>query len=420
MSKDKRSELVRIDSRGVAHPIGVVASQRMRVREGAFRMLPSPDHVIMMRYTGEDGKRDASDGAVVRLAGEITEAGAMLDVLAMIAQANWRGELVVHETERTRSIFFDQGNVVGVTTTADDERLGSVLYRYGAITDEQRATILEKMKGGARFGEAASQAGVLSTEELYQYISKQVGEVVFATLTVGDGTFFFLDGFDDSRLASRHVVSASGLLMDSVTRMDEMQYFRQKIPSSDYVPVRLDNPNPPSEGLTETFAAIDGKCSVEELGRRTGKGEFDTSKTLYALIQSKHVAIHPPRAAGGPAGLVNVANSALRVVHSLADSAGKGGTIRQSLSSFAVGAGVYDILFRGAGPDENGVLDAKTVADNSVLVAAGGDPENVLKQMLHEYVSFALFSAGTALGSERENELKREVGPVLAKLRPQG
>ena len=27
------------------------------------------------------------------------------------------------------------------------------------------------------------------------------------------------------------------------------------------------------------------------------------------------------------------------------------------LSSFAVGAGVYDILFRGAGPDAEGVLD---------------------------------------------------------------
>jgi hypothetical protein len=43
----------------------------------------------------------------------------------------------------------------------------------------------------------------------------------------------------------------------------------------------------------------------------------------------------------------------------------------------------------------------------------------MLKQMLHEYVSFALFSAGTALGSDRESALKREVGPLLAKLRPQ-
>ena len=70
--KDRRSELVRIDVRGEAHPIGNVASQRMRARAGAYRILPAPEHVVFMRYTGEDGRRDAGDGAVVRLSGEVT------------------------------------------------------------------------------------------------------------------------------------------------------------------------------------------------------------------------------------------------------------------------------------------------------------------------------------------------------------
>jgi hypothetical protein len=117
---------------------------------------------------------------------------------------------------------------------------------------------------------------------------------------------------------------------------------------------------------------------------------------------------------------VSFANSALRAIHRLSDGAGKGQALRESLASFAVGAGVYDMLFRGAGPDETGALEPNRVADNSRVVASGADAENVLKQMLHEYVSFALFSAGTALGSEKDAELKKEVGPVLAKLRPQG
>lgn len=54
--KDSRSELVRIDSHGQAHPIGNVASQRMRARTGAYRILPAPNHVVFMRYTGEDGQ----------------------------------------------------------------------------------------------------------------------------------------------------------------------------------------------------------------------------------------------------------------------------------------------------------------------------------------------------------------------------
>lgn len=418
--KDTRAELVRIDSRGTAHPIGVVASQRLRAREGTYRLLPAPDHVVFMRFTGEDGRRDQADGAVVRLAGEITGPGVVTDVIALIGQTGWRGELVVADGETTRSIFFEQANVVGVQTTAPDERLGAVLYRYGAIDEQQQQQILDKMNSGLRFGEAASEAGVLSTEKLYEYIGKQVEEVVFATLSVADGTFFFLDGFDDARLVSRHTVSAGALLMDAVTRMDEMRYFQQKIPSSEYVPVRVETVHPPPDEFAATYQAIDGKASVEEIGRVTGAGEFATTKHLYALVQSKHVAIHPPRFSGGPTGLVTFANSALRVIHKLADEAGKGRALRDSLASFAVGAGVYDILFRNAGPDDAGALDADTVAENSLIVTSGADAENVLKQMLHEYVSFALFSAGTALGSEKDGELRKEVGPVLAKLRPQG
>jgi hypothetical protein len=38
--------------------------------------------------------------------------------------------------------------------------------------------------------------------------------------------------------------------------------------------------------------------------------------------------------------------------------------------------------------------------------------------VLLEYVSFALFSAGAALGPEREMALSRQVGPMLTRLRP--
>ncbi len=416
--KSTRDELVRIDNTGVAHPIGVTASQGLRAREGAYRLLPSPKHVVFMRFTGEDGERDASDGAVIRLAGEITTPGAICDVLALIGQAGWRGELVVSDGEQTRSIYFEQGNVVGVQTTCNEERLGMVLYRYGAVSRAQLDEIVEKMNWGMRFGEAAAEVGALSHEKLYQYIGRQVEEVFAATITIADGTFFFLDDFDDDRLVSRHTVSVSALLMDGVTRMDEMRYFRQKVPAADYVPVKMEGVAPPAEEYIKTYDAIDGKLSVEDIGRLNGKGEFGTTKDLYALVQSKHVSIHMPRSSGGSAGIVNLANGALRIIHAYADRADKGDALRASLASFAVGAGVYDMLFRGAGPDKEGTLDAKGVSDNAVMVASGSDPENVLKQLLHEYVSFALFSAGTALGSGIEGELKKEVSPILTKLRP--
>ena len=60
------------------------------------------------------------------------------------------------------------------------------------------------------------------------------------------------------------------------------------------------------------------------------------------------------------------------------------------------------------------------MAENSVAIAGDADQDNLLKQMLHEYVSFALFSAGAALGSSAEAELVKQVTPALVGLRPQG
>src|SRR5262245_23328903 len=134
--EEDRDELVRIDGTGAAHPVGKVASQRLRARQGAFRLMPAPQHLVVMRFVGEDGKRDDVDGPVFRLAGEITSAGTLCDIVALIGQAGWNGELAVLEGAANRSIFFEQGHVVGALSTAQGERIGEVLYRYGALTED--------------------------------------------------------------------------------------------------------------------------------------------------------------------------------------------------------------------------------------------------------------------------------------------
>jgi hypothetical protein len=372
-----------------------------------------------MRYTGEDGRRDESDGAVVRLAGEITRPGALCDIMAMLAQTGWRGELFVVEGELKRSLFFDQGNILGVSTSAETEHLGAVMYRYGALAKEEHDAIMTRVRGGARFGDAAVELGLTTREQVYAHIRRQIEAVTFAALLVADGTYFFLDGFDESRLVTGQAMSANALLMDAVTQIDEMRYFRSKIPSKDHVIVRTDNREQPSDELLVCYEAVDSKRSVEEIGRVTGKGEFAVTKQIYALVQSKHVLVRPPRL-GGPAALVSTANEGLRLVYQAAQANHQWSAVETSLASFAVGAGVYEILFIGAGPNATGEIHATKVADNSLVVAAGTDPEELVKQLMHDYLSFAVFTAGALLGSADEDKLKREVAPILALLRPVG
>jgi hypothetical protein len=215
------------------------------------------------------------------------------------------------------------------------------------------------------------------------------------------------------------VVSANALLMDAVTRLDEIRYFREKIPSADHVPQK--NPQlteaPPEEYL-QTYELIDGERSIMELGRVSGRGEFDTTRDIYALLRTKHVVLGPPTLSGGLSAIVSLANDALLRIHRYVDAEGTGQELRARLESFASGAGVYDLLLRGAGPDEHGELDVDRVAENVGLVALGQKPELVLRQMLHEYVGFGLFSAGSALSHDKEKELKAEVGSIVTRLQP--
>ncbi len=415
--REPRAELVRIDSRGEAHPIGTVASQRLRARAGTYRLLPSPPHIVFLRYTGEDGRRDVEDGAIVRLAGEITAPGALADVIALVGQAGLRGELAVASGDSVRSIFFDRGEIVGAVTDVEDERIGSILYRFGAIDARARDAALAHMSPGQRFGEVVVMLGMVSQETLYRHISKQIEEILFATLGVSDGAFYFLDGFDDARLPVRHSVNAGALLMDCVTRMDELKFFRQKIPSAEHVPALVDgHAAPPGQG--GVFGAIDGRRSILEIGRLAGLGEFETTKQVFALVQSHHVVIRPPRVTGGPAAIVAAANGVLEAVFRATGAAGKSAEVSASLSAFASGAGVYDVLLRGAGPDDQGQLAADKVAANAELIAGDADASEVLKRMLHDYVSFALFSAGAALGASAEAALLKSVREMLAVIKP--
>jgi hypothetical protein len=374
-----------------------------------------------MRYTGEDGRRDEEDGAIVKLAGEITAPAALCDVLAMMVHTRWRGELMVLSEDGVRSVFMENGNIVGATTTVEAERLGQVMFRYGALDEGQLQAILLALEEqpGMRFGEAAASLGFLREENVYHYMGKQVEEIVFAALEVGDGTFFFLDGFDPARLASHHVLSTNMLLMDAVTRLDEMRYFKNKIPSADWVPVRGDRREAPAAELLPILEAVDGRRSVAEIGRITLGGEFEVTKALFALAQSKHVSIHPPRMEGGPRAMVGAANSALRTIHQRVDSAGKGTAFRESLAGFAAGGGIHELLFHDAGPDSRGSLEPARIHDNLAHVASG-DEEALLKESLHGYVSFALFAAGALLGSEAETELGHDILEVMHQLQPSG
>jgi hypothetical protein len=404
-----RDDLLRVDGTGTVHPVGRAASQLLRPRVGDWRLIPSPKNLIIaLSMSGGD--------AVLKLAGEIRTPGALSDIVALAAQSQWRGELTVLTEAGTRIFYFEGGMVIGASTTVAEERLGETLYRFGVITREQLERIVKaSTESGKRLGETAIDLGYVAAERLFEMMARQVEEVFYAAVHVSEGSFYFFDRFDEKHIIRRHNLNAGALLIEAARRMDEMRFFREKIPNDGYIPVRVPGKKPPDE-FADVFAKMDGTASIADIGRAIGQLEFEVTRATFQLVTNGCAYVVAPRP-HGPEAIVETFNPALAAIHESCDAVSKGAELREGLSRFATGGGIYDPLFMGAGPLADGTLKPSRIANN-IAALAGEDPDAWLVGLMNDYVGFALFHAESLLPRDQQSVLMGQVMEILKPLRP--
>jgi hypothetical protein len=412
-------DLVRIAPSGEVNAEGARAARRLQARAGVFELLPSPPHYVVLRQHEGDAPARAC-----LLSGEIRSPGILCDVLSFIAHTGWRGEFQVQDLDdgTSRSIFFEDGSIVFAQSTAVNERLGEVLYRYGVLTREQVTACADASADGSlRFGEAAVKLKLLTRESVFNHMSQQTEEIVYGMLLSSRGMFYFVDEVDEAQLSWRQPLSIANLVREGIRRMHETRYFRARIPSEHHVPVRVPRRPPPGADPLGVYAAIDGKLSVADLGRRARAGEFEVTRAVFQLIQSGHVSVRRPRLA--PADVVAAYNRAVGLILRELDAIDEGDAVREQLAEFTRQRGMSDML-RGAGPSDDGTFDAAVIARNSS--SEGDNVEQRLAGGLYETASYALFLARPHLrrrdtGQARDvrSRLSQRVSKLLEPIAPE-
>ncbi len=402
---EETDDLAEISATGGVTALGGRASMRLQAHSGQFHVAPSPPEVVVLR------RRRTPDKPLraCTLSGQIASAGALCDVLSFIGHAGWRGELVVREDGSSRSIFFDQGYVVSAQSDVVRERLGEVLYRHGVLTrDQVTAAGDASADGKMRFGEAAVKLGMITREKLFELMSRQTEEIFYGMLLVSGGMFYFLDGYEDGELSSRHRLMPSALVRDGIRRMHEMKYFRARIPSELHVPLLV-----PERAIADAgpaYAAIDGVRTVADICRVVGESEFDVTRTLFQLVQSGHVVVRAPRL--DVRSSVDVFNRAVSLILRELDAMDVGDAVREHLATFAASKPRLATLLAGAGPADDGTLAADRIAAN--VEKLGGPAEHDLISYLYEYASYALFLARPHVRRSRDARGAAADGPRLS------
>ncbi len=412
------TDLVVIGDDGTVRVVGRGAERRLRDRPGRYHLVVDAPGLLILRedVVASIEKRPTR----VAMAGELVTATSTLEVINIIATANWRGDLHVMDGITHRVLSMAQGALKYALSDSPDDRLGQVLYRNGVLSRTELDEILRQVSPEKRLGQLLIEQGLLSQEQLFAQLRKQVEQIFYAALLAKEGYYAFSVTEDEHEHVPHHTVHLpiNQLLMEGVQRIDEMALFRQRIPHDDLCPVA--QPKVTQLSLDENMSLVltyaDGERTIEDIARESGLGQFHTMKSVYAMMQQGGVLLRPKQQIDASAvkALVRQFNDVLRDVFMAVATYGAMDQTRQTLETWLQGSGYAP--FFGDRVEEDGSISATQVVQAMASIDVES-PMDALAQGLHELAAFALFAATTTLPRDQELALSRDVNTRLKRIR---
>jgi hypothetical protein len=214
------------------------------------------------------------------------------DVLTFLATARKRGSLILSDSGREAQVFFADGSVVFASSSQESLRLGDVLLRKKRIAPEQREAIdaIMRAEGGARFGELAVQRGVLTQDQLRDFLKIQVSEIIYDCFVWTAGSFAFEDGAELPPYAVTISIDLANLIMEGARRIEEWEECLRLMPDGNVVFRVVSNPE--SEKITlsleewKILFLINGRRTLAQLAAEDDS-KLQVYRVVYGLLGNK-------------------------------------------------------------------------------------------------------------------------------------
>jgi hypothetical protein len=154
----------------------------------------------------------------------------------LIVHTRASGVLRVISASATRLVLFSEGEVRGAGSERVGERLSEIIVRMGLVKRESMDAISAEVDGGRRAGRLAVERGLLSERDLWNAVQEHVTTIFQAILLESRGSFVLTDEVvEDAPTVPG--LSAEGLLMEGVRRLDELRVANApgRLPSAERV-----------------------------------------------------------------------------------------------------------------------------------------------------------------------------------------
>jgi hypothetical protein len=216
------------------------------------------------------------------------------DLLQLISTSGKTGMLSVSREEQKREIYFIKGNIVHASSSgSEEELLGNIILNRKSIekSDLERALSLQKVTR-KKLGTILSEMGLISREELMEFLRFQIEEIVYRLFSWTVGDFVFYEGKMAATDRSSVQLNTMNVIMEGTRRIDEWIHIQETLPADDVRIRVVKNPKMKSSKVTmkveelQVLSLVDGERTVPDFLQVSPLSEFSTRKALYNLINS--------------------------------------------------------------------------------------------------------------------------------------
>lgn len=265
------------------------------------------------------------------------------DVLTFLTSARKSGTLTLTNGANESTVFLDKGSVVYAGSNQETLRLGAVLLRKKRITPAQRDAIDGLMRAeGGRFGQIAVQQGILTDEQLRDFLKVQVSEIVYDCFVWPGGTFAFIDDTSLPPYAVTIAVDLSNLIMEGARRIEEWEECVRLLPDSTVVFRVVSNPDAEKITLSldewKILFLINGRRKLGELAHDAEEEPLHVYRVVYGLFANKLIETVTTALSPDDTGRTRAVTDALPSETSIAEE-----TMRQQPATFSADSTVREV-----------------------------------------------------------------------------
>ena len=216
----------------------------------------------------------------------------LADIFSLLGMSKKTGVLKLTRGAETRSLHWEQGEIVFARSNSVRDSLGNFLVRKGIITPEQNAVSASKIDETTRHGKVLVRMGFITADQLLWAVKQQVLEIVYSLFHWRSGFFEFVEGEADAKEKITLSMSTTKVIMEGIHRLDEWAKMRTIFPDDAVVLEPVLGPGEvgarPDLGPEDKklLALIDGSRTLAEIAGLARQGEFESFSILFNLVST--------------------------------------------------------------------------------------------------------------------------------------